>query len=81
MRAIKRKCRQATLGMFAGVMAMQFGGCNIDLGNIELATAATVDLRDVLVGLIREAIITPIDLYITDGINGAFDVIEGADDN
>jgi hypothetical protein len=47
----------------------QFGGC--DLGEITATT--TLDGREVLINLIRAAIITPIDAYITNGVNNLFD--------
>ncbi len=81
MRAMKRKVQRGILSVCAGAMALQFGGCRLDLSEITVASAATVDIRDVLVGLIREAIITPIDIFVTEGVNTAFDAIDDRDDN
>lgn len=51
----------------AGVL-VQFGGC--DLGQI--TTTVTVDARDLLINVVRGAVLTPIDQFITDRINAAF---------
>ncbi len=55
----------------AGVL-VQFGGC--DLGQI--TTTVTLDTRDLLISVVRGAVLTPIDQFITDRINAAF----GTDD-
>lgn len=47
---------------------MQFGTCNI--GQIPAAT--TIDGREALIALIRGAILTPIDAYITDTVTQLF---------
>lgn len=80
MRATRRKLKRFIGGLCVGTMALQFGGCNIDLGEITVASAATVNIRDVLIGLIRQAILTPIDVFITDGVNQTFDRIDGGNE-
>ena len=54
-------------------MVFQFGGC--DLGTI--TTSTTLDARDAVIQLIRGAVITPIDAFITEAVTEAFG---GADD-
>lgn len=51
----------------AGVL-VQFGGC--DLGQI--TTTVTLDARDLLINVVRGAVLTPLDQFITDRINAAF---------
>ena len=46
-----------------------FSSCRID----EITTTSTVDGREVLVSLIRGAILSPIDAAITEGVNELFD--------
>lgn len=48
---------------------MQFGACNI--GDIPAAT--TIDGREALIALIRGALLSPIDAYITQTVNNLFD--------
>ncbi len=64
-----RKLRKlAVLVGTAGIVG-QFGSC--DLGQI--TTTQTLDGREVIIGLIRSAVITPLDRWITDTINNAFE--------
>jgi len=58
------------LAVLVGVSGFvgQFGNC--DLGQI--TTTQTLDGREVIIGLIRNAVITPLDRWITDTINNAF---------
>ncbi len=76
MRAMRRNLKRCVLGSCAGMMAMQFGGCTIDLGDVAIPSSATVNIRDVLIGLVRTAILTPIDDFVTNGINTAFDAVD-----
>jgi hypothetical protein len=61
--------RKKYLGMLFGMGVLcQFGGCNIG----EVTTTTTMDGRQVLISLVRGAILTPIDAWITNGINNLF---------
>lgn len=60
---LKRAGTIATCGM-----AFQFGGC--DFGTV--STSVTLNGADLIVTLIRAAILTPIDNAITDFVNDAF---------
>lgn len=72
MRNLQRRMRGTALG---GLLAMgtlcQFGGC--DLGQITTTTTTTLDGREVLINLLRSAILNPIDAYITLQVNNLFD--------
>lgn len=50
-----------------GVVA-QFGACRIG----QITTTTTLDGREALIMLIRGAILTPIDAFITEAVNRAF---------
>ena len=64
------KLRAKSLALICGLgAACQFGGC--DLGTI--TTSMTLDGRDAIIQLIRGAILTPIDAFITEAVNEAFD--------
>jgi len=52
-------------------MVLQFGDCRLD--DINVSSAVTINGRDALISIIRGAILTPIDQFITDGINELFD--------
>ena len=52
-----------------GTLFAAFGGCQFD----QIPVASTVDSREVIVGLIRGALIDPIDAFITNGVNDFFD--------
>ncbi len=65
----KRRLIKAA-AMFCGVgIVCQFGSC--DLGTIE--TSMTVDGRDAIIQLIRGAILTPLDNWVTNTVNNAFE--------
>ncbi len=55
-------------GICAGGMMLQLGGCEIG----EITTTTTLDGRELLISLVRGAILAPIDVLITDAINDAF---------
>lgn len=46
----------------------QFGGCSFG----EITTTTTVDGRELLISLVRGAILTPLDQALTQAINDAF---------
>ena len=64
---LRKANRLAVLVCTAGVVG-QFGSC--DLGQI--TTTQTLDGREVVLGIIRSAIITPLDQWVTQTINDAF---------
>jgi len=73
MKSLRRMTRKRSLGLLLGFgMLCQFGGCNIG----EITTTTTTDGRQVLISLVRGMILTPIDSWITAGINDLF----GADE-
>lgn len=70
MRSRITRVRARTLALFCGLGTVcQFGGC--ELGTI--TTSMTLDGRDAIIQLVRGAILTPIDAFITGAINEAFD--------
>jgi hypothetical protein len=61
--------RAKALGLLCGLGTLcQLGGC--DLGTI--TTSMTLDGRAAIIQLVRGAILTPIDAFITETINNAF---------
>jgi len=73
--SFKRKA--ALLGL--GVMAFQLplGSCQFD--QITATSTVTLDGREVIMNLIRGAILTPIDTFITDSVNELFDEFDSSD--
>lgn len=67
---LKRK--RCLTWLLTGGFLMQLGSCNF--GNV--ATSVTLDGRELIITLIRSAILTPLDQFITDSVNDLF-----ADDN
>jgi len=67
MRLAKRT--RAASAFLAAATAFQLGGC--DFGQI--TTTVTLDGQDFFITLIRGAVLTPLDNFITDAINNAFD--------
>lgn len=68
------KVRAKSVGLLCGVGTLcQFGGC--ELGTI--TTSTTLDARDAIIQIVRGAILTPIDAFITNAVNQAFDSDEG----
>lgn len=53
----------------AAGMVCQFGGCDIG----EITTTVTLSGRDLVISVVRGAILTPLDAFITQAINDAFD--------
>ena len=60
--------KRAGLFCTAGVV-FQVGSCNFS----EITTTTTLDGREVIITLVRNAILTPIDLWITAAVNEMFD--------
>ncbi len=50
-------------------MVCQFGGCDIG----EITTTVTLSGRDLLINVVRGAILAPLDAFVTQAINDAFD--------
>ncbi len=74
MRSRIKKMRAKSVGLLCGLGVLcQFGGC--ELGTI--TTTMTLDGRDAIIQLIRGAILTPIDAFITNAVNDVF----GDEDN
>jgi hypothetical protein len=70
MKMRRSKIRQRALtGICAGGMAFQFGGCEFG----EITSTVTIGVEDLLITTIRGFILDPIDQFITDSINEAFD--------
>ena len=70
MHSMKRSFRKRLLYKLCAVGAVfQLGGCEIG----QITTTPTVDGREVIISLIRGIVLTPIDAFITDAINDAFD--------
>jgi hypothetical protein len=56
------------LAALAAGTTFQFGGCNI----ADVTIPTTLAGRDLLITLVRGAILTPIDAFVTNAINNAF---------
>ena len=70
MRSRIRGMHAKSVGLLCGLgFLCQFGGC--DIGAI--TTSTTLDGRDAIIQLVRGAILTPIDAFITSAVNEAFD--------
>lgn len=50
-------------------LLFQFGGC--ELGQI--TTTTTLDARELIISVVRGTILSPIDQFVTDAVNGLFD--------
>ncbi len=68
---IIRRARRLSAVLAAGTM-FQAGGCNLG----EITVTQTVSGADLIVSLIRGAILQPIDAFVTDAVNEAFGVEE-----
>ena len=63
--------RRALSTLCAAGIVCQLGSCNFN--EITTTTTMTLDGREVIISLVRQAILTPIDQYITDAVNELFD--------
>ena len=70
MQSCKRGIRGKTAALLcaAGFLG-QFGGCEFG----EISTTVTMDTRELIIGVVRGTILTPLDEFITDAVNEAFD--------
>jgi hypothetical protein len=55
--------------LFSGGVLLQFGSCDIG----EITTTTTLDGREAVIQIVRGAILTPIDAYITNVITEFFE--------
>ena len=74
VRKVKRKAGALMMG--ALLFAFPFGGCQID----QITTTTTLDGREVMISLIRGAVLSPIDAWITQGVNDLFDELVDGDE-
>ncbi len=65
-----RKLKKLVAIVGSAGMLFQFGGC--DFGEVTTTQTVTLNGRDVIISLIRAAIITPFDEWVTDTVNDAF---------
>ena len=65
--------RRSRVRLMAGTLTfgtlLQFGGCQLG----EVTATTTLDGREVIINLIRSAILTPLDAYITAQVNNLFE--------
>lgn len=73
-----RKVKQKAGVLVVGAMLFGFpwGGCQID----QITTTTTLDGREVMISLIRGAVLSPIDAWITQGVNDLFDELVDDDE-
>ncbi len=66
---IRTAARHRAVGLLcAGGMLFQFGGCEFG----DITTSTTLNGREVITSLLRGAILTPIDQFITTAVNEFF---------
>ena len=65
------RLRRAAALAGTGALVLQLGNCQ--LSDINVSSAVTINGQDALIALIRGAILTPLDQFITNGINDLFD--------
>lgn len=66
----RSKCvrRKFAATVMTGGMLFQFGGC--DFGSV--TTSVTLSGEELIISLVRAAILDPIDQFVTDQVNAAF---------
>lgn len=64
----RRRTTIATL--LSASVVFQFGGC--EFGELTTTSTTTIDGRELLISLVRTAIIGPLDQLLNDAINEAF---------
>lgn len=68
------KLRKKMMVLATGMaLAFPFGSCNFD----EITTTSTVDTRVVVQSLVKSWVLTPIETFVNDKIDGFFDHIAG----
>jgi len=65
---LRKSKRRLAIGLCSVGVLFQFGGCQFN----EITVVQTVDGRELLISLIRGAVLGPIDTAITNAINNAF---------
>jgi hypothetical protein len=70
----KVRKKLAALGLGVLLFQLPFGGCEFD--QITATSTVTLDAREVMISAIRGAILTPIDTFITNGVNQVFDELD-----
>ncbi len=68
------RTKRGLAALVAAGMMFQFGGC--DLGEISVTSTTTMDGRTIITSLLRSAIVTPFDNFVTDRVNDFFDEME-----
>jgi len=68
------KVRKKLAALGFGALLLQFGSC--EFSEITATSTVTLDARQVLISAIRGAILTPIDTFITNGVNQVFDELD-----
>ena len=68
-RSANRMRRGAVALLCAGSMLPQFSGCSLN----DITLTQTINSRDLLINLIRGAILSPLDQLVTTAVNNAFD--------
>lgn len=66
--------KKRLIAIAAAGMLFQLGSC--DMTEITVTTTTTLDTREVFISLMRGAIITPIDDFLTDRINALIDELQ-----
>lgn len=68
MTKLNKKAKSLSAVLAAG-MLFQFGGCNI----ATVTVPTTLDGRELIITLIRGALLSPIDQFITEAVQNAFE--------
>lgn len=55
--------------LFSGGMLLQLGSCDFGSFAATTTTTTTIDAREVIIQLVRGAIITPLDAYVTNAVS------------
>ncbi len=76
MKQYLRLKKSAILAVMGVAFAFPFGSCNFD----EFTVTTAVDPAGLLASVFRTAILTPIDEFVTNGINNLFDELKGEGD-
>ena len=69
MRSTMKRTKSAMYAICSASVLFQFGGCNF--GSVSLPVSLSG--QELLIALVRSALVQPIDMFITDTIRNAFD--------
>lgn len=73
MQAIVRNLRGRFAAMLlSGGAVFQLGGCEFG----QISTSVTVDSRQLIASLVRDAVLNPINQFVTDSVNTALGIEE-----